>query len=406
MNAIPNAFRAKKVWKSGGGYAILYTDGFVRPSTDQRGETMKDIKKIVLTGGPAGGKTTLTSRLVKELSSIGYRVFIVPEAATELISQFGIKPFGNCLSMFDFQYFVVSSQLHKEKMAWEAAQLVPEEKILIICDRGVMDDRAYVSQKEFTQVISRFDLTEKQVLESYDAVIHLVSSSKGAEFAYNYDNAARYETLEQAREKEDATLLCWRNHKNRVLIGNSYNFENKIRKAMNEVYTILGEIPPAQSERKFLIEYVGASELAAYEPVEQHITQTYLKAREKGTERRTRKVLSNNAISYFYTEKRPISPVERIENERLLSQKEYLRLTEEVDPTYGSISKRRFCFRFNGRYCTVDTYPNNAEHAILDVQLNDKDEQVDLPPEIHVIKEVTGDVNYQGHMISKHMAQF
>ena len=367
---------------------------------------MKDIKKIVLTGGPAGGKTTLTSRLVKELSGLGYRVLIVPEAATELISQFGIKPFGNCLSMFDFQYFVVSSQLHKEKMAWEAAQLVPEDKILILCDRGVMDDRAYVSQKEFTQVIARFDLTEKQVLESYDAVIHLVSSSKGAEFAYNYDNAARYETLEQAREKEDATLLCWRNHKHRVLIGNSYNFENKIRKAMNEVYKILGEIPPAQSERKFLIEYVGASELAAYEPVEQHITQTYLKAREKGTERRTRKVLSNNAISYFYTEKRPISPVERIENERLLSQKEYLRLTEEVDPAYGSISKRRFCFRFNGHYCTVDTYPNNADRAILDVQLNDKDEQVDLPPEIRVIREVTGDVNYQGHMISKHMAQF
>ena len=262
---------------------------------------MKSIKKIVLTGGPAGGKTTLTSRLVKELSSIGYRVFMVPEAATELISQFGIKPFGNCLSMFDFQYFVVSSQLHKEKLALEAAQLVPEDKVLIICDRGVMDDRAYVSQKEFNQVIARFDLTEKEILASYDAVIHLVSSSKGAEFAYNYDNAARYETLEQAREKEDATLLCWRSHKHRVVIGNSYNFENKIRKAMNEVYTILGEIPPAQSERKFLIEYVDDSTLSAYEPVEQNVTQTYLKERAKGTERRVRKVVSNNAISYFYS---------------------------------------------------------------------------------------------------------
>ena len=363
---------------------------------------MKTIKKIVLTGGPAGGKTTLTSRLVKELSSIGYRVLIVPEAATELISQFGIKPFGNCLSMFDFQYFVVSSQLHKEKLAWEAAQLVPEDKVLIICDRGVMDDRAYVTQKEFTQVISRFDLTEKEILESYDAVIHLVSSSKGAEFAYNYDNAARYETLEQAREKEDATLLCWRNHKHRVLIGNSYNFENKIRKAMNEVYTILGEMPPAQCERKFLIEYVDDSDLAAYDPVEQNITQNYLRERAKGTERRTRKVLSNNAISYFYSEKRPISPIERIENERLLSQKEYIRLTEEVDPAYGSINKRRFCFRYNDRYCTVDTYPICPDRAILDVQLNDKDEQPDLPPEIRVIKEVTGDPNYQGHMISKH----
>lgn len=366
---------------------------------------MKSIKKIVLTGGPAGGKTTLTSRLVKELSSIGYRVFIVPEAATELISGFGIKPFGNCLSMFDFQYFVTSSQLHKEKMAMEAAALVPEDKVLILCDRGVMDNRAYVSQKEFNEVIARFDLTEKDILASYDAVIHLVSSSKGAEFAYNYDNAARYETLEQAREKEDATLLCWRSHKHRVVIGNSYNFENKIRKAMNEVYTILGEIPPAQFERKFLIEYVDENDLTAYEPVEQNITQTYLKAKAKGTERRVRKVVSENSISYFYCEKRPISPIERIENERLLSQKDYLRKTEEVDPEFGSVSKRRFCFRYKDRYCTVDTYPTNAETAILDVQLNDKDEEVELPPEIRVIKEVTGDVNYQGHMISKRLAQ-
>ncbi|MBQ2201684.1 MAG: hypothetical protein II412_03865, partial [Clostridia bacterium] len=77
----------------------------------------------------------------------------------------------------------------------------------------------------------------------------------------------------------------------------------------------------------------------------------------------------------------------------------------EVDPEYGSVSKRRFCFLYHGHYCTVDTYPANANSAILDVQLNDKDEQVELPPEIRVIKEVTGDVNYQGHMISKRLAQ-
>lgn len=365
---------------------------------------MKYIKKIVLTGGPAGGKTTLTSRLVKELTARGYRVIIVPEAATELISGFGIKPFGNCLSMFDFQYFVVGSQLHKEKMAREAAELVPENKVLIICDRGVLDDKAYVSQKEFNQVIARFNVTEKELLESYDAVIHLVSSSKGAEYAYNYDNAARYETLEQAREKEDSTLLCWQRHKNRVLIGNSFNFENKIRKAMNEIYNILGEIPPTQCERKYLIDYVDDVDLAAYNPVEQRITQTYLRERAKGTERRARKVVSDNNCSYFYTEKRPVSPVERIEHERLITQKEYIRLIEEVDPDFGSISKRRFCFLYEGHYFTIDTYPTSPDRAILDVQLADKDEEPHFPPEIHVIKEVTEDINYQGHMISRHLS--
>ena len=44
------------------------------------------------------------------------------------------------------------------------------------------------------------------MLSGYDAVLHLVTCAKGAEFAYNYGNAARYETVEVAREKDDLTL--------------------------------------------------------------------------------------------------------------------------------------------------------------------------------------------------------
>ena len=65
-----------------------------------------------------------------------------------------------------FQYFVIDSQLQKEKMAAKAAQLVPEERILIICDRGVLDNKAYVSQKEFDQILGSFSLTEDMVLKS------------------------------------------------------------------------------------------------------------------------------------------------------------------------------------------------------------------------------------------------
>ena len=39
-------------------------------------------------------------------------------------------------------------------------------------------------------------LTEQQALSHYDTVLHLVSCAKGAEFAYNFGNEARYEPLE------------------------------------------------------------------------------------------------------------------------------------------------------------------------------------------------------------------
>ena len=93
----------------------------------------KRIIKIVLTGGPAAGKTTLTSQILKEFKQEdGWRVITIPETATELISGFGIKPFGNCMSMLAFQDFVIADQIHKEKLALDAAQVVPEENIQMI----------------------------------------------------------------------------------------------------------------------------------------------------------------------------------------------------------------------------------------------------------------------------------
>ena len=51
----------------------------------------KKIVKIVLTGGPAAGKTTLLSRILKEFKQAeGWRVITIPETATDLISGFGI----------------------------------------------------------------------------------------------------------------------------------------------------------------------------------------------------------------------------------------------------------------------------------------------------------------------------
>ena len=68
----------------------------------------KSITRIVLTGGPAAGKTTLISRIFKEFKSEdGWKVITIPETATDLIAGFGIRPFGNCISMELFQYFVV-----------------------------------------------------------------------------------------------------------------------------------------------------------------------------------------------------------------------------------------------------------------------------------------------------------
>lgn len=71
--------------------------------------------------------------------------------------------------MLDFQYFVIEDQLHKEKLALKAARMVPEEKVLVIYDRALLDDKAYITDDEFTDILTSFGKTEEQVLSGYDA---------------------------------------------------------------------------------------------------------------------------------------------------------------------------------------------------------------------------------------------
>ena len=40
------------------------------------------MKRIVLTGGPCAGKTTALVKIIEHFSSLGYKVFIIPEVPT------------------------------------------------------------------------------------------------------------------------------------------------------------------------------------------------------------------------------------------------------------------------------------------------------------------------------------
>ena len=50
---------------------------------------MNKIKKIVLTGGPCAGKTTALVKVIEHFSSLGYKVFTIPEVPT-MFSQSGM----------------------------------------------------------------------------------------------------------------------------------------------------------------------------------------------------------------------------------------------------------------------------------------------------------------------------
>ena len=101
------------------------------------------ITKIVITGGPCGGKTTAMGKVQKDFSKIGYKVLFVHETATELITG-GVAPW-TLVTNEEYQKCQISLQKRKEEIFERAAKNMGAEKVLIVCDRGVLDNRAYMN---------------------------------------------------------------------------------------------------------------------------------------------------------------------------------------------------------------------------------------------------------------------
>lgn len=362
----------------------------------------KKITRIVLTGGPAAGKTTLISRILKEFKQDdGWKVITIPETATDLISGFGIKPFGNCMSMLNFQDFVIADQLHKEELALKAAQIVPENNILIVYDRALMDDKAYISDEEFTQTVSRFGLTETEILQKYDAVLHLVTCAKGAEFAYNFGNEARTESIDYAREMDDRTLRAWSRHPNLKIIDNAVNFEDKINRGIAAIYRIVGEPAPMLQRRKYLISMPDIETLCQnHSCAAIDMMQTYLVKTKSQVERRIRQQRNGQEYLYFYTEKRFHDDGTKWEVEKPISQKKYVQYLMECDLDLHAVRKTKYRFSYRGAQMEVDVYPFSKDKALLRVALPD-DGQLQFPPEIQVLQDITDDPAYKNRAMAR-----
>ncbi len=365
-------------------------------------EEETNLKKIVLTGGPCAGKTTALTWINNYFSNRGYNVLFVPETATELISN-GVAPW-TCKTNYDYQSFQIRLQKMKESIFEEAAKKMKGNKVLIVCDRGVLDNKAYMEGYEFKRLLKENNTNEVKERDSYDAVFHLVSAAKGKEDVYTLDNnSARTESVEEARVLDDKIISSWTGHPHFRIIDNSTEFEEKLERLLKEIASFLGEPEPLEIERKYLICYPDLKELESNPNCTKvDITQTYLTS-ENGVERRIRARGIDGNYVYYLTEKREITGLKRIETERRLTQDEYLELLMQADNRLHTIHKTRYCLSDHNQYFEIDIYPEWDKQAIMEIELRDEDQEVQLPDFIKVIKEVTDDKAYKNYQMAKEM---
>ena len=362
------------------------------------------MKKIVITGGPCAGKTTGMSWIQNAFTERGYRVLFIPETATELISG-GVAPW-TCVSNQEYQKCQLKLQLEKENVFEFAASKMDAEKILIVCDRGALDNKAYMTEADFAVALGYVNKNEVELIDSYDAVFHLVTAAKGAESFYTTaNNTARTETVEEAAALDDKLIAAWTGHPHLRIIDNSVDFEGKMKHLIAEIASFLGEPEPYEIERKFLIEYPDIKLLESMPNCRKvEIIQTYLKS-ENDEEVRIRQRGAGGHYLYYETRKKAITGLKRVEMERRLTKDEYLERLMDADPTKRPIRKNRYCLSDGNQYFEIDIYPFWQDKAIMEIELSDPEEEIRFPKILTILREVTEDETYKNASLANTIQQ-
>lgn len=185
-------------------------------------------KRIVLTGGPGGGKTTALDLIRREFSG---KIATVPESATMIFSG-GIERANNDIVLKTQQTAIFNLQKHLEDI-----QRATFEHSIILCDRGSLDGLAYWPESS-DSYFKAMNTNLEDELARYDAVIFFESAAKSGE-SIKSNNPIRNESENAAIAIDDKLQKIWSQHPNYNLIHSSASFINKVMFGITTIEKII-----------------------------------------------------------------------------------------------------------------------------------------------------------------------
>jgi len=174
------------------------------------------MKKIVFTGGPSGGKTSIIEILQRDLGS---RVATVPEAAT-ILYEGGFPRLPSVAGRRCVQRGVYFVQGELENLFEQTRRVMA-----LLCDRGALDGPAYwpAGKPGFLNSVGS---TFKKEAARYDLVFHLRTPRKTG---YK-QSGTRIEAQAEALRLDRRIEAAWRGHPNRHIIEDTDDFLLKVRR--------------------------------------------------------------------------------------------------------------------------------------------------------------------------------
>ena len=186
-------------------------------------------KRVAISGGPGGGKSTVAAAVTREL---GTHVVVVPEVATHLLGGF-FPPLRDADDRRALQRAIYHVQVNLEAVFRARA----DEATVLVFDRGLIDGAAYWPDgvEAFFEHVA-CDVSAAR--ESYDAVLFLESAAQGG-LAIDSDNTTRTERQSEAARLDSILYELWAPHPGFRFVAHTATFEAKVQSALGALRSLI-----------------------------------------------------------------------------------------------------------------------------------------------------------------------
>jgi len=261
---------------------------------DKAEEASRRPFSIVLTGGPCGGKSSILAVIRDRLRKRGMQVIAVPEYATHFFANSdGFQPeWVGTEKEQGLQNVFLAYQTMQEDMFQEFASLNTKPSVLLL-DRAALDQKAHTSEDIWQAALRKNNVTERQLLDRYDLVVHLGTCAKVGDYEWGpgSNNPGRYHSPEEAAKLDSVCEGAYHGHRQFRMVPHFPKFHDKVEQVMKYLEDALGVDGLAGKRQRisvrFATESVPAEVLRQSQAFE--VTSTYLdKSMEVSVQRRLR----------------------------------------------------------------------------------------------------------------------
>lgn len=184
--------------------------------------------RIVLTGGPGGGKTTAADLFRRE---IGNDVVVVPESATTLFAG------GFPRSHDPDAQRSVQRAIFEVQRSLEDIQAADFPDRVLLCDRGTVDGAAYWPDG-VGEFFEQMGTTQAAELDRYDAVLFFETAAVG-DILIEGGNRYRVESNAEALDLDRRLRQIWAQHPHFYVIPHNPSFLRKITAGLSILESVV-----------------------------------------------------------------------------------------------------------------------------------------------------------------------